>query len=90
MDRVESMGFAQKIGWCFGRTPDTRHLDHLVGLQTKLIASLDDGIADGIMTAAGTEGGISSLIIAPGIPEIILGKVWMTKTGAAGLHFTPP
>jgi hypothetical protein len=90
MDRVESMGFSQKIGRRFRGTPDTGHFDHLMGLYTKLITGLDDGIAGGIMAAPGTKGGISPFIIAPGIPEIILGKVGMTETGATGLHLTPP
>jgi hypothetical protein len=54
MDRIETMGIAQKVGWCFGRTADSGDFGNFMRFYGHLKARLHDCRANAVMTTART------------------------------------
>ena len=78
---VEAMGLAEEIIRRFRRAADAGKLGYAVRLDGKLETGLDQRGADGIVPAAGAQGGDAALVIAMREADCVLRQRGMMQAG---------
>ncbi len=72
MHGVEAVAAADEVGGRLRRAADTGEFDEVLGLEGDLPGGLDNGSSDGVVAAAGAQGGQGALVVAAGEAERVL------------------
>ena len=63
MDAVEAVRARHEVGGALGGAADAGELHDALGLDAHLVEGVDDALGDGVVAAAGAEGGLAAAIV---------------------------
>src|ERR1044072_7383713 len=60
---MEAVRESQEVGRRFRRAADSRELGDVKRIDAELVEALDDALGNGVVAAAGAEGGLAALVV---------------------------